>query len=117
MDSTLWNRLLETSRNHGGDLLLVPGSPPLVRTGDDWRALMLPPLYPADVQAHATDCLDGAGTLSDDGYTYRDFPYARGTDTLDFRARAFAYPNTSVLLVSRLPDPDVRLDPRVQSPN
>ena len=117
MDPTLWNRLLETSRNHGGDLLLIPGSPPLVRTGDDWRALMLPPLSPADVQALATDCLSDVATTSDDGFTYRDFPCGAGPDTIHFRARAFAYPNTSVLLVGRIPDPDVRLDPRVQSPN
>jgi Tfp pilus assembly pilus retraction ATPase PilT len=101
-----WDRLLETCiRKHATDLLLTSGSPPMVRLRESWRALQTHALDAEAIRALASERL---GTTPDgevDGYAYRDFQY--GDPGTRFRAMAFAYPNTTSLLVAMYPnDPD-----------
>jgi hypothetical protein len=97
-----WDRLLETCHKQGTDLLFVPGSPPLVRTASQWRALELPPLIPEEIRSLATEALKGAPHAETNGYSYCDFWYG---DVEYFRAVAFGFPETTVFMVARLPKP------------
>jgi hypothetical protein len=78
--------------------VLVPGSPPLVRVGDTFRALQVPPLAVQDLEDMARELLGDAVKSDADGYSYVDFWYG----TLAFyRAMAFGFPSTRALVLSR----------------
>lgn len=99
MSAIEWDRLLETLyQSNATDALLRPGSPPLIRL-DGWRALRVgAPLSADDVVVMAADRI---GRLADgelDGYSYRDFRYG---EVAWFRAIAFDYPQTTLLIVAR----------------
>ncbi len=90
--------------------LLAPGSPPVLRVGQSWQSLEVPPLEPEDVKTMAAEVLRGKPKSETDGYAYTDFWYG---DVAFFRAMAFGYPETTLLVVSPTtptrPPPD---DPR-----
>jgi hypothetical protein len=99
MPSVAWDRLLETCYQRGAEVaVLVPGSPPLVRLGDTFRALQVPPLTEQDVQDMARELPGGAPTMNADGYSYVDFWYG---NFVFYRAMAFGFPNTRALVLSR----------------
>ncbi len=99
MPSVAWDRLLETCYRQGAEVaVLVPGSPPLVRVGDTFRALQVPPLAVQDLEDMARELLGDAVKSDADGYSYVDFWYG----TLAFyRAMAFGFPSTRALVLSR----------------
>ena len=93
-----WDRLLETCRQRHADVaLLTPGSPPQLRIDQSWRSLQVPPLEPGDVKAMAAEILRPKPDAETDGYAYVDFSYG---DDAFFRAMAFGYPETRLLVVS-----------------
>ena len=98
MPRVAWDRLLLAYvRNNADVLLLVPGSPPILRIGEEWRALQLPPLEPADVSGMTDELLavtEGQGG----GYAYGHVWYG---DVAYFYALAFGYPQTTLLVLSR----------------
>jgi Tfp pilus assembly pilus retraction ATPase PilT len=97
-----WDRLLETCiRKHATDLLLSPGSPPMVRLRESWRALQIRTLDAATVRAMANERMGTAPDGEADGYAYSDSRYG---DIARFRAMAFGYPNTTSLLIAMFPD-------------
>jgi hypothetical protein len=98
MGKVAWDRLLETCYQRGSDLLFVPGNPILVRSPRPWQSLQLPALSPHDVRTMAAERVS-ATHVAVDGYAVQDFWYG---DAAQFRATAFGYPETTVLLVSRL---------------
>src|SRR3954468_1663716 len=93
-----WDRLLETCcRKEATDILLRPGSPPLLRSAKGWQALALPPLLPEDVIELAEEAMRlGAPKPTEHGHTYCDFLH---DDKAGFRAMAFGYPETTLLIV------------------
>jgi hypothetical protein len=105
MASLQWDRLLETCHRHGaGDLLLTPGSPPMIHLHEGWRALHTPAIDVGAVRTLADDRLGATPDAEVDGYAYSDFRYGEAGM---FRAMAFGFPNTTVLLVTRFrSDPD-----------
>src|SRR4051812_29013684 len=105
MSPLQWDRMLETCyRQDATDLLFVPGPPPMVRLRTSWRALELPPVDAAAVQALANERIGAEPDGRADGYAYSDFSYG---DVIRFRAMAFGYPFTDVLVIARRPtEPD-----------
>src|SRR4051794_34197563 len=92
-----WDRLLETVRRREADVaLLVPGSPPLIRVGETWRALQLPPTTAEEVVALATERMTPAPQGTGEGYAYADFWFG---DVAFFRVMAFGFPGTHLLVV------------------
>lgn len=100
MASLQWDRLLETCcRRDATDLLLIAGSPPMIRLRELWRALQVPPLDIAALQVLADERFGTRPDGEGDGYAYSDFRH----DEARFRAMAFGHPDTRVLLVSKYP--------------
>jgi len=97
-----WDRLLETChRKNATDMLLIAGSPVFIRLTDSWRALQTEILKPADLVVMAAQRLGPAPRDSGDGYFFADFSYKDGT----YRAKAFGFPETVMVLVVRYPSP------------
>ena len=103
MPSVPWDRLLETCYRQGAEVaVLVPGSPPLVRVGEVFRALQVPPLTEQDLEDMVRQLPGGAPTLEGDGYLYLDFWYGK---LAYYRAMAFGFPNTRALVLNRCRPP------------
>ena len=109
MAALVWDRLLETlSRNNGTNLLLVPGSPPMLQIAQQMQALSVPPLSESDVLALAEEMLSKKVSGTADGYTWLDFNFLHDAGTW-FRIMAFGYPDTKVVMVTRqAQSPDAR---------
>jgi hypothetical protein len=100
MASIAWDRLLETVHQRGAILaLLNPGSPPVLRIGDGWRALSVPPLTHDDITALTAERFAGNDdhVKLTDGYAVCDFRF--GTVAF-FQVMAFGYPDVTSLVVS-----------------
>jgi Tfp pilus assembly pilus retraction ATPase PilT len=95
-----WDRLLETCFKQGAtDILLAPDCPPLLRIAIQWRAIHLDePLTRADLVALAKERLGPKPGGETDDYTFSDFAYG---NVARFRAMAFGYPETALLLIAR----------------
>ena len=94
-----WDRLLETCyRRNASDILLCPGASPMIRLTESWRALQVLPVDAATIQALARERLGENPAGREEGCSYVDFDYV---DAGRFRATAFGYPGTNVLLISR----------------
>jgi Tfp pilus assembly pilus retraction ATPase PilT len=101
MAALVWDRLLETlSRNNGTNLLLAPGSPPMLQIAQQMQALGVPPLAASDVQALAEEMLSKKVSGTSDGYTWLDLNFLHDAGAW-FRIMAFGYPDTKVLMVTR----------------
>src|SRR3712207_2399379 len=101
MASLAWDRLLETcSSRNASDVLLMPGFAPSIRLQDEVRTLQVPPVEPADLEHLLREIFPAppAVPASTDEYAYQDFSYG---ETVWFRALAFGYPQTKLLLVMR----------------
>jgi Tfp pilus assembly pilus retraction ATPase PilT len=83
-------------------MLLAPGSPPMLRLDDAWRALQLSPLQAEDVISMAAAQLSPKPQGEKDGYAYCDFSYG-DVRVAFYRAMAFGFPETRFLMVSRTP--------------
>jgi len=101
-----WDRLLNTTYlRNAEELLLISGSPPLLRMPDRLRALALPALDQSEVASLTAEMLADRSTPSEAGYASFEFRYVHDGDrTAWFRATAFGYPNTQLLLVTRILD-------------
>ena len=96
-----WDRLLETCyRRNASDILLSPGASPMIRLAESWRALQVPPVDAATIEALAREQLGENPAGHEEGYSYADFAFG---DAGRFRVTAFGYPAASVLLISRYP--------------
>jgi twitching motility protein PilT len=97
-----WDRLLDTCVRSGAtDVLLAPGSPPMVRLADGWRSLQrVDVLTPRQVANLAEEHLGLKVGKQIDGYTLSDFSYG---NLARFRVMAFGYPRTKSLLITRWP--------------
>ena len=114
MPRLAWDRLLETyCRRDASVMLFVPGSPPILHIGQDWRPLQVPPLEAADVVEMAAERMSPAPDGEAAGYAYSDFWYG---DVAYFRAMAFGHPETRLLVVSRT-QPDRPPSRNPPSPN
>ena len=103
MPGIAWDRLLETCYKHGVEVaILMPGSPPLLRVGNAFRSLSVPPLDVSDVAAMASEQLAKAPEYNADGYAYLDFWYGK---VAYFRLMAFGYPDTKAMVLSRCTPP------------
>ena len=110
MASLSWDRLLGTLHRRGAaDLLLTSGSPPMIRMPECWRALQTMTLDAAAVQALAGEMLKDRPPAHTDGYAHVDLLYG---DATQFRILAFGYPDTHLLMVSRLPGSDTEQQPQ-----
>jgi hypothetical protein len=117
MPAPRWDRMLETCcRRDASDLLLVPGSPPMIRQEwpslpepgpqveqakqlcSMWRTLHTKPLTADDLAVLASQVIDGKRDGEQDGYAYSDFWYG---NLAFFRVMAFGFPRTTSL--SRIP--------------
>jgi hypothetical protein len=97
--SVAWDRLLETCYRREAELaVLVPGSPPLVRVGDTFRALQVPPLTVKDLEEMVRERLGETPELNSDGYAHGDFWYG---DLVFYRVLAFGFPNTRALVLNK----------------
>lgn len=103
MVSLAWDRLLETCNNRGSDILLAPGSKPLIRVPGSWTNLELGALLrPKDIRNMANELFQQRqpdGVL--DNWAY--FNVAYGENYAWFRVFAFGFPKTSMLIISRCP--------------
>src|SRR5687768_16848211 len=105
-------RLLETCcRNDGADILLVPGKPPFIRMKDFWRPLDAPLIELEEINSMAHERFR-AGTGLLDECTYADFWYR---DVAMFRALAFGYPATTLLIFARIQPPAPPANPAIPS--
>jgi hypothetical protein len=86
-------------------MLIAPASPPLIQIANFWRALQVEPLRAEDLTALA-DGLRGLKIDSgNEGYAVLDFVYSPVQATITrYRAMAFGYPQTTFILVARLPE-------------
>ena len=119
MAGVAWDRLLETCYRRDADVALVTaGSPPLLKLGEQWRALQMPPLEVDDVTSLASELLRPKQGEAD-GYAYIEFSYG---DVASYRVMAFGFPATRLLVVSRSrgsrpppppPPPPPPFDPRL----
>jgi Tfp pilus assembly pilus retraction ATPase PilT len=101
MPALVWDRLLETlSKNNGTNLLLVPGSPPMLQIAQQMQALSVPPLAGDDVHALPEEMLSKKVSGTADGYTWLDFNFLHDAGAW-FRIMAFGYPDTKVVMVTR----------------
>jgi Tfp pilus assembly pilus retraction ATPase PilT len=106
MTEIVWDRLLETALRRGAtDLLLVPGSPPMLRTAEDIRAMNVPPLTDERIGELAEEMMSKKISGIADGYAFLDFRYLHDADAW-FRVMAFGYPHTKLVVVMRLRGPD-----------
>jgi len=104
MASLQWDRLLETCyRRNASDVLLSPGASPMIRLAESWRSLQVPAADAATIRALASELLGENPAGREEGYAYSDFDYGDAGDATRFRATAFGYPATNVLLISRYP--------------
>ena len=102
MASLQWDRLLETCyRRNATDILLSPGASPMIRLAESWRSLQAPAVDAATIRALASEQLGENPAGRAEGYAYADFDYGDAGDAGRFRATAFGYPATHVLLISR----------------
>jgi len=105
MAALVWDRLLETlSRNNGTNILLVPGSPPMLQIAQQMQALSVPPLAESDVHALAEEMLSKKVSGTADGYAWVDFNFLHDASAW-FRIMAFGYPDTKVVMVTRQVQP------------
>ena len=111
MPTLQWDRLLETSAKQGGDILLIAGSPPLLRMGGGLAPLQVPPLdvHDLDEMAHTftappavTEEANRYQYHQADGYKYLDVTYRDGQV---FRAAVFGQPSPSLIVLMRLQAP------------
>jgi hypothetical protein len=102
MSKLAWDRLLETAHVHKADLLLVPGSPPLLRMPSHLRSLSVPVLDDQDVISLAREMFSTGASGDGDGYTWFDSRYLHDTNDW-FRLMAFGYPQTKFLMVIHIP--------------
>jgi Tfp pilus assembly pilus retraction ATPase PilT len=101
MGALQWDRMLETChKRNGSELLLFPGSPPMIRMRRNWRAMDVPPIDAPTLQALAQELIGKKPDGQADGYTYSEFGYG---DMRRLRAMAFGYPDTRLLIVARFP--------------
>ncbi len=100
-DPIRWDRILETCyRQNATDVLLVPGSPPMIRLGATWRALAAPALKSSDIQAFAKGQFGDKQPQEVYGHVSIDFPYG---DVAMFHMMAFGYPSTNLVVLTRQP--------------
>ena len=108
MPTLAWDRIIETSFKYDGDILLVAGSPPLLRMGGGLAPLQLPPLdvHDLDEMAHTFTAPPAVTKESDrypyyqaDGYKYLDVTYRDGQI---FRAAVFGDPSPFLIVLMRL---------------
>ena len=105
MAALVWDRLLETLSKHSGtNLLLVPGSPPMLQIAQQMQALSVPPLSEEDVQLLAEEMLSKKVSGTADGYAWLDFNFLHDAGAW-FRIMAFGYPDTKVVMVTRQTQP------------
>jgi Tfp pilus assembly pilus retraction ATPase PilT len=103
MASLQWDRLLETCcRSNATDLLLIPGSPPLIRLDELWRSLQVNATHLEEIRALATELLGANPRGRADGYAFSSFRFGKSDR---FRAMAIGFPDTTALVVSRHPYP------------
>jgi hypothetical protein len=111
-----WDRLLETCyRQNATDLLLIAGSPVMIRLVESWRSLQTDTLIPADIVAMAAERIGPGPHSTQDGYVFADFSYKN----VAFRAKAFGFPETVMVLIVRYPSrpPGSGSPPRFESTN
>jgi hypothetical protein len=84
----------------------------MIRLAESWRSLQVPPLDVETIRALARQQLGDNPTGREEGYAYSDFLHREVNCQLQpvespaitrFRATAFGYPATNVLLISRDP--------------
>jgi hypothetical protein len=85
-------------RQNAVDVLLVPGSPPMIRLATSWRALAAPALKSSDIQAFAKGQFGDKQPQEVYGYASIDFPYG---DVAMFHMMAFGYPSTNLVVLTR----------------
>ncbi|HEY7117128.1 MAG TPA: hypothetical protein VH475_11100 [Tepidisphaeraceae bacterium] len=99
----MFAKFLQTCYVNGGtDLVLAPGVAPLMRRDGGWHRLEIPPLGPDDIKKIAADLLYAQPFARNRTYAFVDFAYA---DLARFRATAFDYPDTSVVVITRIDAP------------
>jgi len=92
------DRALETCwKRHGTDIVFAPDNPPLLRTPKGWHAMSIPPLDAAQIRALADERMSPKPDGEEGVYAWKDFRYG---DVASFRAIAFGYPNTTLLVIS-----------------
>jgi hypothetical protein len=92
------DRILETCwRQRGTDIVFAPNRRPLLRTDDGWHELQTTPLSHNDIKALAEERLSSRVDGNEGVYSYTDFRY---WDVATFRAIAFGYPETTLLVIS-----------------
>ena len=100
MSALHWDRLLETMyRREAKDLLLVVGSCPMIRLPDQWRQLQTSRLTPGEMERLVQERFPSEPSGEADENLSVDFAYG---DVGRFRATVVDWPDTRVLLVSRL---------------
>lgn len=93
-----WDRLLETCcRRDATDIMLIPGSPPLIRMAEAWRALRAETVHLHDAVSLAAERFGAESDGERDGYAYISFAFG---DLGRFRAMAFGYPQRRCCLWS-----------------
>src|SRR5687768_6866741 len=98
MAAVLLDRLLETCRKRRAyDLVLAPGSKPLLRLASGWHPLQIAPTREEDIRSIADEGMTGGPPDAEEGYSFRDFTY--GDEY--FRIAAFGYPDTKLVLITR----------------
>jgi Tfp pilus assembly pilus retraction ATPase PilT len=102
MAALQWDRLLATCTvRRASDILLSPGVQPLLRQTESWSPLQASPVDAAYLQ-QLVDAHLGAKPDGQTGdYAFWDFRF--GDDPARFRAAAFGYPATRLLLITRFP--------------
>jgi Tfp pilus assembly pilus retraction ATPase PilT len=102
MTQIQWDRLLATAAVRGAsDILLSPGVEPMIRRSDSWQPLQTSPVEATALQAIVDAHLGPKPDGQAEQYAYWDFRF--GDDAVRFRAYAFGYPATRLLLIARLP--------------
>jgi hypothetical protein len=103
------DRFLETCcRRKGTDIVFAPNRRPVLRTNDGWMEFQSDTVSPSGIKALADDRLSVRVDGNVEVYAYSDFRYG---DEATFRAIAFGYPDTNLLVISRIDcDPNPPLD-------
>jgi hypothetical protein len=105
-----WNRLLQTCYSNGATMtMLVPGSPPLLWTGDLWQSAKTDPITPRNLKEIARQAFANKPDGMADGYFYRDFRFEEAL----FRLMAFGRPKPSLLVITRFPYQMLPINPRI----
>ena len=96
------DRLLETcSRQHASDVLIAPNSQVLIRLQDSWRVLPTLNAESGDIVRMCAELFVGDEVKQQPGYASVDFSFG---DLARFRAMAFGFPATKVLVIARFPE-------------